>query len=47
MEKLMTKNMRDETLGDVPYIYNFIPITREVHKNRNAPHDYRYRGSYN
>jgi len=43
MQKLVTRNIKDETLGHVPYIYKNLPTkTRQVHRNRNAPCDYTY-----
>jgi hypothetical protein len=45
MQKLMTTNIKDETLGHIPYIYNKCLQTREVQRNCNAPRDYTYTGS--
>jgi hypothetical protein len=44
MQKLVAINIRDETLGHVPYIYISLQ-TREVQRNCNAPCDYTYTGS--
>jgi hypothetical protein len=40
----MTRNIKDETLGNVPYIYNKCLQTRKFQRNRNAPCDYTYTG---
>jgi len=45
MQKLMTRNIKGETLGHVPYIYNKCLQTKEVHRNRSAPCNYTYTGS--
>jgi hypothetical protein len=40
-----TRNTKEEILSNFPYVYNNLPQTREVHRNRNAPFDYRYTGT--
>jgi hypothetical protein len=42
MQKLMTRNIKDETLGHIPYIYNNLLQTRKVQRHCNAPCDYTY-----
>jgi hypothetical protein len=44
MQKLATRNIKDETLGHVPYIYNKCLQKRKVQRNCNAPCDYTYTG---
>jgi hypothetical protein len=45
MQKFETRNVREETLGNVPYIYMNLLQTREAHINHNAPCDCTYTGS--
>jgi hypothetical protein len=45
MQKLEIRNIKAETLGYVPHVYNNVPTIQEVHRNRNAPCDYTYTGS--
>ena len=45
MQKLVIKNIKGETLGYVPYVYNNLPKKQEVRRNSNAPCDCIYRGS--
>jgi hypothetical protein len=45
MQKLVARNIKDETLGHVPHIYNNLPTNQGRERNHNAPHDYTYTGS--
>jgi hypothetical protein len=40
----MTKNIKNKTLGHVPYRYNKRLQTRKVQTHCNAPRDYTYTG---
>jgi hypothetical protein len=44
-QKFETRNVRDETMGNVPYIYNKLPTNHGSPINRNVPCDYTYTGS--
>jgi len=43
--KIDNRNIKDKTVGHVPYIYNKCLQTRKVQTNCNAPCDYMYTGS--
>jgi hypothetical protein len=45
IQKLMARNIKNETLGHVPYIYNNLPSNPEVHRSHHEPFDYTYTGS--
>ena len=42
MQKVVASNIRDETLGHVPYIYNNQATYQGSTENRNTPCDYTY-----
>jgi hypothetical protein len=44
MQNLMTRNIKDETLGHVPYRYIKCLQTRKVQTHCIAPRDYTYTG---
>jgi len=44
-QKLVTRNIREQSMGHVPYIYTHQPTIWELDRNHNALCDYTYTGS--